>query len=238
MRSFHEWVPAYSTAELQGADHDRRDEESGCLLLFKGRAILQREHAENVRLVQDFIAALAPPGWQAAQVSGGQLRKFTAAQLGGGNVVHSAEHRASSRASCYVPISVQLRTGREVVHVARVLYFLRAKQPDAPATLRLAVCQVYAPQPQRQGMFVAKPAEVKRERWAVGLDILGAPLVTAFPPGSGQLFGMRYFSLSRLAWAIARSGCCSRGGRGGPGLGSGKLRHAARLSIAGWLVLH
>ena len=83
--------------------------------------------------------------------------------------------------------------------MARVLYFLRAKQPSAHATLRLAVCQVYAPQPLRQGMFVAKPAEVMRERWAVGLDTLGAPLVTAFPPGSGQLFGMRYFSLSKLA---------------------------------------
>ena len=62
--------------------------------------------ADRVRLVQGFIAAAAPPCWQGAQVSGGQLRKFTAAQLGGGNVVHSAEHMASSHASCYAPVSV------------------------------------------------------------------------------------------------------------------------------------
>ena len=35
MRSFHQWMPACSTAELQGADHNSRDEQSGCLLLYK-----------------------------------------------------------------------------------------------------------------------------------------------------------------------------------------------------------
>lgn len=87
------------------------------------------------------------------------------------------------RAFCHAPISVQLRSGRQVVHVAHVLCFLSVKQPDAPATLRLAVCRVLPP-PQRQGCVCGEAeAEVWKKRRAVGLDVLGSLLVTAFPPG-------------------------------------------------------
>ena len=200
MLTFDQLLPAYRAAELQGPRFDERDDESGCRLLAKGHAVKRCDQAADVALVQQFIARHAPPGWQAAQVSGGQLLKFTAAQLGSGNIVHSAAHNGSSRTSCYVPLVRRLRSGREVTHVARVLYFLRAEQPaGGAARVRLAVCQIYEEQPQHEGMLMARPADVWRQRWAVDLAALYAPLVTALPPGSGQLYGMPYFSLSKLA---------------------------------------
>jgi hypothetical protein len=197
MKTFHQWVPAYSAAELQGPDFDKRDAESGCILLAKGHALKQREHAAAVQLVRQHIAQHALPGWQSAQVSGGQLRKFTAAQLGGGNVIHSAAHQGSARISSYVPIGRRIRTGRLATHVARVLHFLRVQQGDA--TLRLAVCQIYTDQPQREGMYVARLADVWSEQFPLDVSILGPPLVTAIPPDSGQLFGLAYHGVSKLA---------------------------------------
>ena len=103
--------------------------------------------------------------------------------------------------SCYVSLRRLLRTGREAVLIARVERFLLVT-PAANADtepLRLALCKIYKEQPLREGMLVARLGEVWRESWAVDLDALGAPLLTAVPPGDEVLYGIKYFNRSRMA---------------------------------------
>ena len=115
--------------------------------------------------------------------------------------MHSATHTRSTRVSCYVSLRRLLRTGREAVLIARVERFLLVT-PAANADtepLRLALCKIYKEQPLREGMLVARLGEVWRESWAVDLDALGAPLLTAVPPGDEVLYGIKYFNRSRMA---------------------------------------
>ena len=201
MQTFDQLVPAYRMAPLQGPDHDDGDPETRSCLLHKGRKLLQRDQPAAVKLVRDFVSEEEPHAWMAADVSGPQLRLYTAAQLGSYAIIQSAAHSRSTRVTCYVLIHREARSGRTIVHVARVEHFLRVTQPAAAGapTLRLAVCKVFKEQLQRVGMYVARLNEVWRERWAVEMDALGAPLLTAVPPAGGVLYGMRYYNRSRMA---------------------------------------
>ena len=146
-----------------------------------------------------FVGAQNPASWSPEDLAVKRMQLFSAAQRGSSDIIHSLRHSRATRTTRFVTVTRRLESGREAVHVAEVLYFLRCQHEDAVVpSLRLAVCKQYAEQPKLEGMFVARETTVRAVSIAVRLDSLGAVLVVARPRSEGKIYGMQYINQSRF----------------------------------------
>jgi hypothetical protein len=200
MRTFDDLVPEFRAAVLSGPDYDDGDPGTLSQLLHKGRSLSAADRPAALAAAKAFVTAHAPDGWSPEDVALRGVRMFTAAQRGSSDIIQSLRHSRSTRMSRFVMAARTTRTGREVLEMAEVHFFLRCVHQDAAVrTLRLAVCKLYSEQPQQHGMFVARESAVAKEHHAVDLDNLGAVLVTARVPGENKLYGIQYFNQSRIS---------------------------------------
>lgn len=102
--------------------------------------------------------------WANMATGHGPLLKYTAAQRGNRDTIHSKAHLRSSRASYYVTVHRRLASGRYAVHMAEVQYFLlvAAADGDSPP-LRLAMCKIFAEQ-QNSQMKAKQQAPLKAKQ--------------------------------------------------------------------------
>lgn len=167
VKTFDELIPAFRAAPLIGPAYDQPTDNSTSSFLHKGHRFDSAERQAILAAVGAYIASNeADSIWADMAISHGQLLKYTAAQRGNRDTIHSKAHLRSSQASYYVTVHRRLASGRYVVHMAEVQYFLlvAAADGDSPP-LRLALCKIFAEQ-QNPQMKAKQQAALKAKQRA------------------------------------------------------------------------
>ena len=200
MRDFDSWCPAFRSKPLTGPAYDQHSTSASCQLLHCGRKLSQQDREASLAAVHELVVSGSCEGWTAANVAAERMTMYTAALKEEVDVLHSLRHTRSTRCTRFVTIMRPMpRAGRQQLHIAEILWFLRAQHVDpARQPLRLAICKLFAVQPMQHGMQVAKPSCVQVTHYAVDVGLLGGALVTAAPAGEDRLYGMPYYNQSRL----------------------------------------
>lgn len=162
VKTFDQLIPAFRAAPLTGKEYDQPADNSMSSFLHKGHRLDSSERQSNLAAVAAYIASNeAESEWADMQINDSQLLKYTAAQRGNRNTIHSKAHVRSSKASYNVTVHRRLTSGRYAVHMAEVQYFLlvAAAEGDRPP-LRLAMCKLFAEQ-QNPGVRAKQQADLK-----------------------------------------------------------------------------
>lgn len=152
VQTLDQLIPAFRAAPLEGPCYDEPEQASASSFLHKGKKLFMGERQRIVTAVQQFITENGGcNGWGDADVEHGSILKFTAAQRGNRDTVHSVAHTRSGKASYYVTVHKPLGSGRFSVHMAEVQYFMKVTDlAGGRLPLRLAMCKVFSEQQNAQ----------------------------------------------------------------------------------------